>query len=332
MSEKSSKRWAWVRRILNWACFILVPVFLYMLLHNMDWAEVWHGLRRYRWVTLALGAAIALASYGVFSAFDLIGKRYTGHSVPNSQVLQIAFVCYAFNLNLSSWIGGIALRYRLYGKRGVKVSTVTRILSLGLVTNWSGYLLLGGALFALGLPPLPASVELGSVGLRLIGAAMLVTVVAYLLACGYSKKRSWRVKGHDINLPSFSMALVQVTGGMLNWALMGGLMYLLLPQGVSYPSVLAILLISSIAGVIAHIPAGLGVLEAVFITLLHGQYGKGALLAALIAYRALYFLLPLAIACIGYLLLERRALAQALPSNPETQPPPAEQQEQQRPV
>lgn len=69
---------------------------------------------------------------------------------------------------------------------------------------------------------------------------------------------------------------------------------------------LAILLISSIAGVITHIPAGLGVLETIFITLLQGEYSKGALLAALIGYRALYFLLPLAISCVIYLVLEQR--------------------------
>ncbi|MNG20615.1 Inner membrane protein YbhN [compost metagenome] len=66
-------------------------------------------------------------------------------------------------------------------------------------------------------------------------------------------------------------------------------------------------MISSIAGVITHIPAGLGVLETVFLTLLQGTYGKGTLLAALIGYRAIYFLLPLLIATLVYLLLERLA-------------------------
>ncbi|MFF7706655.1 lysylphosphatidylglycerol synthase domain-containing protein [Pseudomonas sp. NPDC007930] len=324
MSERSAKRWAWARRILNWACLILVPVLLYLLLRNIEWAQVGKGLRTYSWPTLALGALIALASYGVFSAFDLIGKRYTGHPLPSRQVLPIAFVCYAFNLNLSSWVGGIALRYRLYGKRGVKVATVTRILSLGLLTNWCGYLLLAGSLFALGLPSLPPSLKIGETGLRLIGVAMVLAGLGYLLACRFSKRRGWRLKGHEITLPSFSMALLQVAVGALNWALMGSLMYLLLPQGVDYPSVLAILLISSIAGVIAHIPAGLGVLETVFITLVHGDYSKATLLASLIAYRALYFLLPLAIACVGYLLLERRVISHALPGSDAAEGPPAE--------
>lgn len=96
--------------------------------------------------------------------------------------------------------------------------------------------------------------------------------------------------------------------GASNWSLMALLLYSLLPHSVDYPTVLAILLISSIAGVVTHIPAGLGVLEAVFIALLQGRLSQGVLLAALIGYRVLYFLLPLALACVVYLLLERRAI------------------------
>ncbi|UFH51300.1 hypothetical protein LN139_09920 [Pseudomonas sp. KNUC1026] len=55
-------------------------------------------------------------------------------------------------------------------------------------------------------------------------------------------------------------------------------------------------------------------LETIFITLMQGQYNKGTSLAALIAYRALYFPMPLALACLVYLDMERRAIAHAAPS------------------
>ena len=56
------------------------------------------------------------------------------------------------------------------------------------------------------------------------------------------------------------------------------------------------LLVAAVAGVIAHVPAGLGVLEAVFIALLSHRVPQAELLAALLAYRALYYLVPLALA------------------------------------
>ena len=306
-SGKRPSKWIWARRALNLVFFIMVPVFLVLLFRNMDWQEVSRALRAYQTSTLALGALIALCSYLVFASYDLLSRRYTGHQLPDRQVLPLAFVCYAFNLNFSSWIGGIALRYRLYGKLGLDGPTITKILSLGLITNWLGYLFVGGTVFVMGLPALPDSIKLGSSGLRLIGAGMILAGILYLLACRFSKRRRWKIRSIEVLLPSLRLALLQAGLGMLNWSLMALLIHLLLPAKVGFATVLAILLISSIAGVITHIPAGLGVLETIFITLLQGQYTKGTLLATLIGYRALYFLMPLGIACIVYLILEKRA-------------------------
>lgn len=89
---------------------------------------------------------------------------------------------------------------------------------------------------------------------------------------------------------------------------MGAIIWLLLGQGVDYFFVLGVLLVSSIAGVIVHIPAGIGVLEAVFIALLAGEEtSQGLIIAALLAYRVLYYFIPLLLALVCYLVLESRA-------------------------
>ena len=88
---------------------------------------------------------------------------------------------------------------------------------------------------------------------------------------------------------------------------MAALIYWILPEGAAYTSVLGVLLISCMAAVVAHIPAGLGVLEAVFLALLQHQYSQASLIAALLAYRVLYYLLPLLLASATYLVLEKRA-------------------------
>lgn len=74
------------------------------------------------------------------------------------------------------------------------------------------------------------------------------------------------------------------------------------------PACAGVLLVSSIAGVIIHIPAGIGVLEAVFVAMLHGQsIFHGTIITALLAYRAIYFIAPLLLAIVLYLGLESRA-------------------------
>jgi uncharacterized membrane protein YbhN (UPF0104 family) len=305
--KKVSKKWQWAKRILTVIFFILVPVLLFMLVKNIEWNEVVQALRAYNVKTLFIGIAIAFSSYLVFACYDLIGRHYTGHSLPARQILPLAVVCYAFTLNLTAWVGGIALRFRLYSRLGLETSTITKILSLSLITNWLGYIILAGLLFSFRQVDLPEQAKIGIPALQLIGFALLAVAVTYFWACRFSKRRSFHFRAHKITLPKARLAFVQAGLAMFNWLLMGLLIFTLMPDKVSYQTVLGILLISSIAGVIAHIPAGLGVIEAVFISMLHHDLSKSSILAALIGYRIIYYLIPLAIACVIYLVLEARA-------------------------
>lgn len=301
------RAWPVLKKLLTAAFFILVAVLLLMLAKRLDWQEVANAMRSYSASTLLLAGVATVASYAVYSVFDLLGKRYTEHNLPIRQILPVTFVCYAFNLNLGSWIGGVALRYRLYTRLGLNKATITRVLSLSLLTNWMGYMCLAGGIFASGLLKLPPGWKIGSGSLQLIGVALLLVVAAYFLLCAFSKRRSWTLRGHELSLPSLRMALTQVLLGAANWSLMAVVVFVLLPENISYPAVLGVLLISSIAGAVTHIPAGLGVLEAIFIALLAHETSKANLLAGLIGYRAIYFLVPLMVAALVYLVLESQA-------------------------
>ncbi|MDD1962093.1 MAG: lysylphosphatidylglycerol synthase domain-containing protein [Pseudomonas capeferrum] len=310
-------RWqTWAKRLFTLLFLLLIPALLYMLARNLDWNEVRQSLLAYKPGTLAIGLVVALCSYLTFASYDLLARAYTGHTLPARQVLPVAFVCYAFNLNFTTWVGGVALRYRLYGRLGLDTATITRILTLGLLTNWMGYMLLAGTVFALRLVKLPESWAVGATGLQLIGFGLLAIALAYLLACGFAKKRTWKWREHEVTLPALRLALCQVALGASNWALMALLIFWLLPEKAFYPSILGILLISCVAGVVAHIPAGLGVLETVFLALLHGQIPQGTLVAALLGYRTLYYLIPLVLAVVTYLILEKRAKAMRQRDNP----------------
>lgn len=297
----------WGKRALTLFFLLAVPALLYMLARNLDWGEVRQALSDYSAQTLLVGALIACASYLVFGCYDLLGRHYSRHQLPARQVLPVAMVCYAFNLNFTTWIGGVAMRYRLYMRLGLSASNVTRILSLSLLTNWTGYMALAGVIFSLRLVQLPDNWGLGVTGLQLLGFALLGVVSAYVGICAFSRQRVWHLRERSITLPSLRMAVMQIVLGASNWSLMAALIYWLLPEGAAYTSVLGVLLISCMAAVVAHIPAGLGVLEAVFLALLQHQYSQASLIAALLAYRVLYYLLPLLLASATYLVLEKRA-------------------------
>lgn len=305
--KKPNKFFLWAKRILTVVFSIAVPVFLILLVKNVDWQDVKKALFELDPKLLALGFVIGAGSYLAYSSYDLIGRRYTGHSLPARQVLAIAFVCYAFTLNLGAWAGTFALRFRLYSRLGLDTPTITKIFTLTIITNWLGYVLLGGVIFSAGLVHIPDTWKLGDGGVRLLGVFLLLLPTAYWLACAFAKRRNWRVFGQEIELPGLRFALVQTAIASLNWSLMALIVFTLFHGKVAYPVILGGLLLSSIAGAITHVPGGLGVLEAIFVALLGEQVPKGTVLATLIGYRVIYYLIPLAVAAVSYLIIEGRA-------------------------
>ncbi|HEY0705311.1 MAG TPA: lysylphosphatidylglycerol synthase domain-containing protein [Polyangia bacterium] len=304
--SRRSARWPWFRTGLTYAFFALVIGLLVTLARSIDWASVFRTLDAIPGRTLGLAAVAAVGSHLVYTSFDVLGKIYTRHHLPVSRIVPITFVCYVFNLNLSAWVGAIAARFRLYSRLGLPAAVITRVFTLSLMTNWLGYIVLAGAVFAAGRAPLLEG-GLGAEGLRWLGVLLLLVAGTYLGACGFSKTRAFRIRKHLIELPTLRFACIQLILGSINWCLMALAIRILLGPAVSYPTVIAVLVISAIAGVVAHIPAGLGVMEAVFVALLADHLDKTSVLAALIGYRAVYFLLPLVAATLIFVVLEARA-------------------------
>lgn len=300
-------RWPLIKRVLTWAFFAAVLALLVSHAREVDWADVAQALRRYPLATLALAGALAALSHLLYSCFDLLGRRYTGHGLPPARVMTVGFVSYAVNLNLGALVGGVAFRYRLYSRLGLDNGTITRVLGLSVLSNWLGYLALAGVVFGSRAIEVPSQWKVGAGGLQLLGLALLAVVAVYMLACAFSKRRRFEARGHTLELPTWRMALVQLALSCMNWLVIAGVVYVLLQQQVEYPVVVAVLMVSAVAGVLTHIPAGLGVMEAVFVALLGAQVAQSQLLAALLAYRAIYYLAPLGVAGLFYLGLEAKA-------------------------
>jgi uncharacterized membrane protein YbhN (UPF0104 family) len=219
----------------------------------------------------------------------------------------VNFVSYAFNLCIGSIVGGVGFRYRLYSRLGLKNGVITRIVSMSMLTNWLGYKLLAGVLFIVHPLQLPPSWHMGNHGLQWIGALLVAVSAGYIAACVYWGDHTWNWKGHEIYLPPWRMALLQYGISCVNWSLMAAIIWVLLGQRVHYADVLTVLLIGAIAGVVAHVPAGLGVFEFVFVALLSHVVSEGRLIGALLGYRAIYYILPLMIAAVLYLYMELHA-------------------------
>jgi glycosyltransferase 2 family protein len=305
--------WPTLKRALVGALFLALAVLLWRHAYEVDWHAVADVVRGYAASTLLLAAGLAAASHALYACYDLIGRRHVGHRLPTTQVLATAFVSYAFNLNLGALVGGVALRFRLYSRMGLPAGTIAQVLGLSIATNWLGYLVIAGSVFVAFPLALPPGWPLSSGSLRGLGLLLLALAFAYLLMCSIGRRRVWRLRGHEFTLPSAPVALLQLALSCANWLLIAGVVAVLLGGRLDYASVLGVLLIAAVAGVVAHVPAGLGVLEAVFIALLAHRVAQAELIGALLAYRAVYYLAPLALALGVYLALEARTKRAAHP-------------------
>lgn len=299
--------WPWAMRALAVLFVGFVGTMLYQYARDIEWSRVDDAVRALPGGVLVTAAALAATSHLLYSTFDLLGRHYTGHKLPTATVMGVTFSSYAFNLNLGSIVGGVGLRYRLYSRLGLRGGVITRVLSMSLLTNWLGYLLLAGAVFALFPLPLPVEWKIGNGALRIAGFMLLGAVVAWGAVVTLSGRREFNVAGRRLPLPGPRMTLLQLAMSVTNWMLIAGVIWVLLQGQVSYPMVLAVYLLAAIAGVVTYIPAGLGVLEAVFVMLLAQKVGEPQLLAALLAYRAVYYLGPLLVAAVMYAVMEVRA-------------------------
>jgi uncharacterized membrane protein YbhN (UPF0104 family) len=274
---------------------------------GVAWPEVAAALREYRPGQLGLAAGLVALSYGLYGCFELFGRALVGHRLPILRTWAIGAVSYAFNLNLGAVVGGFGMRLRLYTRHGLDAGTTARVIAVGVTTNWLGYLALAGVAFAAGALEVPPGWRIGDAALRGLGVAMTAAFAGVLLACWRAPRRTWTIRGHDLTLPPLRVALAQAAVSILNWLTIAALMYVLLGARIPFGTLVAVMLLAAIAGVLSHVPGGLGVLEAVFLVLLGDRVAPHVLIAALLAYRAVYYLTPLAAAAIAWPVIEASA-------------------------
>ena len=298
--------WPRLRTALIVIFFLLVAGLLVIQARQVDWREVAGGIRGYGAGTLVAAAALASAGHLLYTTYELLARRYTGHRLRWSRVMSIAFVSYVINLNLGPLIGAMAFRFRLYSRFGIGRGTIARVLGFSIVSNWLGYLLLAGVLFSLRVVVLPADWDIGAAALQALGAVMIAVVAVYLWSCARARRRSLSMREFVVELPPLPLAALQVASSCASWMTMGAILFVLLGQQVAYPVVLGVLLLAAVAALLTHIPAGLGVLEATVVLLLGHRVPTAELLAAVLTYRAFYYLMPLVPALAVFLWLEAR--------------------------
>ena len=307
----------WLRRFGGPALSVLMLCLalwaLYRLAGEVSYHQVgeyMHRLRRGR-----IGQAIVLTAlgYAVMPLYDLFALNAIGRKLPRPRVALISFISYAFSntLGMAMLVSG-SIRYRFYIQAGLSTMEVAKVVLFCTISFWLGLFAITGV--TLLFVPIPRGLPLGSAHL-LLGIA-LCAIPALWLAGGAIFRRPVKLWRWDVRLPPISIGIRQVAVGAIDWGLAAAVLYALMPDELvlHFGSFLAIFALAQIAGLISHVPGGLGVFEAVMLAGF-GATGNQALsapiLGALAAYRGVYYLLPLCAAAVVVVVREARGLRQA---------------------
>lgn len=289
--------------------FALVAFALYRLTAEVRYDEVLAALSATSWSAMALAALFTGLSFFALILYDVNALDHVGRKAPFPSVAVTAFMAYAVGNTVGFGpLSGGAIRFRAYSRLGLTPGEIARIIAF--VTLSFGLGLLGvSALATLAVAPRVAGIiGVDAVWLRVIAGA----VVAGLAAVFYIGRngRVLNIKGIRLRLPDSGTASRQFLVSALDIAAAASVLYVLLPEThVGWPTFLAIYAVAIGFGVLSHVPAGLGVFEAVIMAGLSNAIGIDQLLGSLVLYRLIYYVLPLLLATLLLLLTEMRQLA-----------------------
>jgi len=299
----------WLRQALVTLFLVGVAVLLVHAGRKVPWAEVGKALQETPAWQLAAALLFSVLSYLAYAGFDILGQQVTGHKVNRLAVLRVAAVSFAINQNLGYMVGGLGLRLNQYTTLGLRPAVIAAVAGTSALTNWLSHFALFGALLVFGTQALPHLWGVAAGVWQIAGGAALALVVAYVWACVAFKRRQWRWRSLELDLPNGRMALLQLALGALHWGFTAAIVWVALPAGANFTAVATALLLAAVAGALAHVPAGVGVLEAVFVALLSDQWPVQQIIAAVMVYRAVYQWLPGALAALVLLVVQRRGRA-----------------------
>ena len=279
------------------ACFVL-----YRLLGDVDVGKIAAALRAIPPRAVITAFLLIAASYFTLTFYDYFALRVIGHAhIPYRIAALTGFMAYTIGHNIGATVltGGL-VRFRIYRGWGLGLVDIAKIAFMTGLTFWLGNAVaLGiGLIYA---PEVASAInQLPAWMNRALAVAALVVIAIYLLWL-VPRPRVIGRNGWKVTLPNSSLTLIQIGIGLADLGLSALAMYVLIAAyaPVDLSSAAVAYVIGALLGFASHAPGNLGVFDAAMLLALP-QVEKEQLLAALLIFRCLYFLIPFAVALTAF--------------------------------
>jgi uncharacterized membrane protein YbhN (UPF0104 family) len=275
----------------------IIAVALYVLvhmLHDLDVPQVIAALKAVEGHRIALAALFVSGGYFTLTFYDLFALRTIEHpEIPYRIAALSGFTSYAVGHNIGATVfTGGAVRYRIYSQYGLTAVDVAKICFVAGLTFWLGNAaVLGLSVFiepqaAAPITQLPGWLD------RIIAGVILAILFSYL-GWVWSAKREIGRGEWTVRLPNGPSTLLQICIGIFDLGCCALAMYMLLPSepNIGFVTILVVFVSATLLGFASHAPGGLGVFDAAMLVALW-QFNKEDLVAGLLLFRVLYYLVP----------------------------------------
>ena len=297
-------RWRpWLIAGLGLALAVAVGLTLHALLREVRYADVMAAVETTSASRIAAALLATVISYLALTEYDASSLRYAGAKVARGTVLLTSFVAYALSntIGLGPLSGG-AVRMRLYAAAGLEPPQIARVIVFNAAAFGLGMLVFGALGLLWGAADVAALLRMPVWVLRAIAMAMLGALGVFLWLCSrhrllkmeFELGRRWR---WSLRLPPLGLALRQLVISAFELGASAAALWFLLPANHIAPSTfVAFYAIAIAAGIVSHVPGGVGVFEAVMLLAGGADVPSEAMLGALLLYRGIYHVLPLVLA------------------------------------
>jgi uncharacterized membrane protein YbhN (UPF0104 family) len=290
--------WNRVGIALSVTIIIIAAVVLYRILRGIAFHDLVAALRRTSFHTILLAGFLVAGGYLTLTLYDLFALRTIGkHHVPYRIAALAGFTSYSIGHNVGATVlTGGAVRYRVYSTWGLTLIDVAKICFIAGLTFWLGNATVLGLGIAIA-PEAASRIDQVPPWLNRVAACVTLVTLAAYVAWVWHKPRVIGRDNWEVTLPGGPLTLVQILIGILDLACCSLAMYVLLPDEphIAFVTVAVIFVTATLLGFASAAPGGLGVFDAAMFVALW-QYDRENLLAGLLLFRLLYYVVPFALA------------------------------------
>lgn len=289
-----------IKKVISWSGLFFFCLAAYMLYHQLSkysLADIKDALVSIPAHNLLLACAASIGGYVALSSYDFLALKYIKRKLAAWKWILTGFIGFSVSNNAGhAIVSGGTIRYRMYTRWRFKGGEIVRMVTFSGFT----YLIACFFLIIVGylITPDHAFGD-GSVSKLTTQITALVSLIGLMgyFALSIWAKKPLIIKGIEFKMPSPQMALAQVFIGGADILMASMVLYFALIAFVDIPfqTFMGVFIIANVLGTFSQVPGGLGVFEGLFMYIIPGEHNQAMLFGALIAYRIIYYLLPLII-------------------------------------